>query len=86
MKKISLIIVAIIAASLVSCSKDWTCTCTNIQTQTSGSSSTTSTSTSTTKFTKAKKKDARENCLTTSSTNTYTGGTSKYDSNCTLAK
>ena len=63
MKKVLLLVAVVAAFSFVSCTKDRTCTCTTTTTNGSLSVSTTDVVT----FNKSLKKDARENCLSTTS-------------------
>lgn len=82
MKKLSLIIVAIGFISLVACKKDRTCTCTVVMTQGSTSAS----GTYTTKYTKVKKGDVRDKCLSYTETS-GTGTAMQTDAyTCTLSK
>ncbi len=82
MKKLSLIIVAIAFISLVACKKDRTCTCTYIQAQ----GTTSITSTQTTKYTKVKKVDVRDKCLSYVSTSGSGNSTVTETVTCTLSK
>ena len=76
MKKITLIAIAFVALSLVSCKKDYTCTCTT----------TGVTEPTVTKIVGVKKSDAKANCVSTTRTNT-TGGNNgtPHVQTCTLS-
>lgn len=76
MKKVLLLVAVVSAFSFVSCTKDRTCTCTT--TATTGSLSLTTTQIVT--YNKSLKKDARENCLSTTEVDDNT--TTKKE--CTL--
>ena len=71
MKKLTILSVAFIALSLASCKKDHVCECTNTSTA-PGSTSSTSEYT----IVKAKKADAKRDCVKT--TNDYTFGGTTY--------
>jgi hypothetical protein len=75
MKKITILSVAFLALSLVSCKKDYTCTCTNTS-SVAGSTSTTSEVT----YVDAKKADAKRACVKT----TETTGSVTETSDCKL--
>jgi hypothetical protein len=75
MKKITILSVAFLALSLVSCKKDYTCTCTNTSTV-AGSTTTTSEIT----YVDAKKADAKRACVKT----TRTTGSATYTEDCKL--
>ena len=68
MKKVILFVAVISAFSFASCKKDRTCTCTST---TNGVAHTTP---NVTVYTKARKTDARANCLSGTSTDTYNNG------------
>jgi len=72
MKKLTILSIAVVALSLASCKKDYTCTCT-----TSGSSTA-----SVTKILDVNKKQAQANCVS----GTTTAGSYSGSQTCTLAK
>ncbi len=75
MKKVLLFVAVVTAISFASCKKDRVCTCTSTS-NAPGSGSSTKVVT----YTKAKKGDARANCLSS----TYTSGTYIVTTTCTL--
>lgn len=70
MKKITIISIALVAVSFISCKKDWTCTCTD---STGGEVKT---------FTKITKRQALSNCQS----KTVTEAGSTESETCTLTK
>lgn len=84
MKK-TLLIVAVAGLALASCKKERTCTCTT--TTTSPNGTVTTGQPSTTVYKKAKKGDAKDMCISTTSENTDitpNASTSKSDTKCDL--
>lgn len=80
MKKLLLFVAVASVALFAACAKDRTCTCTETYTDTSTSPAVSVTQSYTTAYTKAKKHDARENCLSY----TKTSGTTTDKVDCTL--
>lgn len=83
MKKV-LFIAAVAVASLASCKKDRVCTCTSTTTSTGGGTTIVTSDASQVTYTKAKKGDARSACLSYTTTNTSTYGTSTTTADCSI--
>ncbi|MCW3076658.1 MAG: hypothetical protein JWO32_1267 [Bacteroidetes bacterium] len=83
----TLLMAAIACLAITSCKKARTCTCTTAATDSNGTAVTGSPVVI--QYKKISKKDAKNNCISVTSTNTgtYGGSTSTYktDKNCTLS-